>query len=306
MSALVALLATAALGQVKLDGADISKGLVVSGGAKVVGKSIAVNGGQAKLSAANQKALDAQIAGKPFALVVSLKDAGTGDTTALALGPLKLNRKAGAWSVAAGAGTVALGKPVAGSLKAVVVADGSMIRAFQNGRIAGMAPYSAGASAPLAIGTPKGGKNPWKGSILDLQVIPRSLMPQEAMALSQSSVATGKSAVVEAELVALTPVPEPKDVLPYKHALITHEYKIVSIKSGGLAGVQAGTTVRVARWGIIGGQKTAIATLKKGAKVTLNLDFFKDHPEIEREFTVDKLSDNFDAPYLYDTDKPGA
>jgi hypothetical protein len=129
-------------------------------------------------------------------------------------------------------------------------------------------------------------------------------MPQEALTLSQSSTVAGKAATVEAELVGLTAVPEPKDVLPYKHALITHEYKILSVKNGGLDGVQAGTTVRVVRWGIIGGQKTAIATLKKGAKVTMNLEWFKDHREIANEFTVDKLADNFDAPFLYDIDKP--
>jgi len=80
----------------------------------------------------------------------------------------------------------------------------------------------------------------------------------------------------------------------------------VSIKSGGLTGVKPGSIVRVARWGIINGQKTGIASLTKGATVTLKLEWFKDHPEVEREFTVDKLADNFDAPYLYDIEKPGA
>lgn len=305
MSAVLALLTAVTLaGPFKVDGADLSKSLVAAGGAKVTANAIAVNGGQVSLNAAAQKTLAGQISGKPFALVVSLKDAGTGDTTALAVGPLKLGRKAGGWTVSAGAASVALGK-AGGAMKAVMVADGSMVRVFRDGKIAGVAPYSAGASSPLTVGTPKGGKNPWKGTILDLQVIPRSLMPQEAQTLSQSSTAVaGKAATVEAELVALTPVPEPKDVLPYKHALITHEYKILSVKSGGLDGVQAGTTVRVVRWGIIGGQKTAISTLKKGAKVTMSLEWFKDHQEIAREFTVDKLADNFDAPFLYDVDKP--
>lgn len=305
MSALLALLTTVAAfaGPVSLDGADLSKSLVATGGAKIGAKAIALNGGQVTLNAASQKTLASQISGKPFALVISLKDVGAGDTTALAVGPLKLGRKAGAWSVSAGAASVALGK-AGGALKAVIVADGSMVRVFKDGKIAGVASYSGAASAPLTLGTPKGGKNPWKGSVQDLQIIPRSLMPQEAMTLSQSSVAGGKAAQVEAELTGLTVVPEPKDVLPYKHALIAHEYKILSIKSGGLSGVQPGTVVRVVRWGIISGQKTAISTLKKGAKVTLNLEFFKDHPEIEREFTVDKLSDNFDAPFLYDVDKP--
>jgi hypothetical protein len=304
MSTILALLTAVTLaGPFKVDGADLSKSLVVAGGAKVSASAIAVNGGQVTLNATAQKSLASQIAGKPFALVVSLKDAGTGDTTALSVGPLKLGRKAGAWSLSAGAASVALGK-AGGPLKAVVVADGSMVRVFRDGKIAGVASYTAGASSPLVVGTPKGGKNPWKGTVLDLQVIPRSLMPQEALTLSQSSTVSGKAAVVEAELVGLTAVPDPKDVLPYKHALITHEYKILNVKSGGLDGVQAGTTVRVVRWGIIGGQKTAIASLKKGAKVTMNLEWFKDHKEIEREFTVDKLADNFDAPFLYDVDKP--
>jgi hypothetical protein len=300
MSALLALVAVSALaGPFKVDGADLSKDLVASGGAKVGAAGIALNGGRVALKPARQKALDAQIAGKPFAVVVSLKEVGTAAGTALSVGPLKLTRKADGWYVAAGDGTISLGKASAGALKAVVLSDGSMIRAFRDGKIAGVASFTAKGSAPLALG-------PWKGTILDLEILPRSLMPQEAMTLSQSSQVEGKAAVVEAELVQFTKVPEPKEVLPYKHALIVQEYRILSVTSGGMAGVKPGAKIRVKRWGIISGAKTGIATLTKGAKVTLNLERIEDHPEIEREFTVDKLPDDFDTPYLYDTTRPGA
>jgi hypothetical protein len=293
--------AAAAGTPVKIDGEAVGK-LVLSGGAKIAGPALSVNGGLAKLAPAEQKALDEQIKGQPFALLVELKDATAGNATALTLGPLKFGKKAGNWFVSAGDGTVQLGKAAAGTLKAVVVADGSNLRAFKAGKAAGFAAYSSTVHAPLTIGGTAGQK--WKGTLLQLDIIPRSIMPQAAVAMSKIEMANSTPITLDAELVAATVVPDPKSVLPYKHALVTQDYKVVSIASGGVEGVEPGVVIRVARWGIINGKKTSIATLKKGAKVILTLGRVEDFPSLEREFTVDKLPDNFDAPYLIDAERP--
>lgn len=109
-----------------------------------------------------------------------------------------------------------------------------------------------------------------------------------------------KQTTIEAELVNLTVVPEPKDVSPYRDALITHEYKVLTVKSGHLDKVDAGSIIRVARWGILASQKTSIANLKKGDRIELVLERYSDHPSLEHFFTKDELPDNFAAPFLYD------
>lgn len=302
MNTLLSFLMLSALaGPVQIDGKDAGA-LSLKGGAKLAGGALALNGGSASLSAAKQKALDGQIKGKSFALVVNLKDSGAGDALALSVGPLKLQKKAGTWQATAGTGSISLGR---GSMKLVLTADGGSLRAYKNGKAAGFAAYSASAYSPLVIGAPKGSKTPFKGSILELNVIPRSLMPGTAMSMSESSEAVDTTATIQAQLVNFTPVPAPNDVLPYKHALITQEYKVVSVVKGNLEGVTPGAIIRVARWGIIGGKKTEVANQKKGDTVTLTVGMFDKYPEVATEFTVDKLPENFDAPYLYDPVRPG-
>lgn len=301
MNTYLAYLALSALaGPVQIDGKDTK--VILAGGAKLSGGSLALNGGNAILPWGVQRSLDTQIKGKPFAVVVSLKDATSGDATAVTVGPITLLKKAGSWTAKAGSGVITLG-PATG-MKLVLTADGSSLRAYKNGRAAGFASYSAAPYAKVALGSPKGTKGPWKGSILEFNVIPRSLMPAAAQTLSQSSEVRDVITTVKAELVQFTVVPEPKDVLPYKHALITQEYKILGVSEGSVEGVTVGATVRIARWGIIGGQKTSLANMKKGDVVNLKVGLFENFPQVATEFTVDKLPENFDAPYLFDTEKP--
>lgn len=109
---------------------------------------------------------------------------------------------------------------------------------------------------------------------------------------------------VQLKLHNLTPEPTPEQVLPYKHALVTHEYEVLDVVNGAMAHITRGSMLRVARWGILAGKQTAIASMKVGDTCRLTLELFSKHPELERQFTVDSLPEDYDLPYLLDVTKP--
>jgi hypothetical protein len=115
-----------------------------------------------------------------------------------------------------------------------------------------------------------------------------------------SAVAT-KSTVVVADVTAITTVPEPSSILPYRHAIVTEEYKVVEVKSGHIDKVDIGKLIRVARWGVVNGQKTDVSGTRVGDRILLTLELYSDHPDLEHYYTVDTLPDNFSLPYLLDT-----
>ncbi len=109
--------------------------------------------------------------------------------------------------------------------------------------------------------------------------------------------------VVKAKLVAMTPTPLPKDILPYKHALITHKYLILDVLKGYKIAANKDDNLLVARWGIISAKQTALANMKVGDECELTLENFKDHPDLEHQYTVDALTDEYDLPYMLDMGK---
>ena len=111
---------------------------------------------------------------------------------------------------------------------------------------------------------------------------------------------TVKRTSITAKVLAITTVPDPSKILPYKHAIVTQEVQVVSVDKGALKGIKKGDKLRIARWGILQGQKTDVAKVKVGDVVKLPLEDYKDHPELERQYTVDTLPESFDLPYLLD------
>lgn len=304
-------------GPLKIDGAKLATADIVTSGAVTVAETgVTIGGGRLTLSEARQKALDTQLANKPLTLLITVVDNAGVDTTALTFGTIRLlekdkgwylvNNPAGAWHQVA-LGIATKGEP----LRFAVVAQDGAAHIFKDGKDVGTFPYKPEAKQALALGSPDGEANPFKGEVKDLDLVPRPLLAEDIAKRYQTTSTTTaqpttnpgpttKSTVIEAELVDLTEVPDPNSILPYKHALIVHEYKVASIKSGNIEGVTTGAIVRVGRWGIVGGKKTDIATLKKGAKVTLTLERFSDHPSLERQYTINKLPENYDVPYLLD------
>ena len=76
---------------------------------------------------------------------------------------------------------------------------------------------------------------------------------------------------------------------------------MVDVKSGHIDKVDIGKLIRVARWGVVNGQKTDVSNTRVGDRILLTLELYSDHPDLEHYYTVDTLPDNFSLPYLLDT-----
>lgn len=330
-----AMLAAAPAGPVKMDGAKLGTTDVVSSGAVTVSdSSVALGGGRLTLSSAKQKMIDDTFTSKPVTILLSVVDTANSDGTVFSVGTLHLMEKDKGWYVVNNPGTewhqVAAGIATKGApLKIAIVSVDGTAHVYSGGKELGNMPFQPVGEQPLVIGSPEGEATPFKGEIRQLEIVSKPLKTDEiAMHFSTPATtptttpSTGggaptttptapqtsetKTTEVQLQLVDLTTVPDPQSILPYKHALVVHEYKVVSINSGYIKGVDNGATIRVARWGVVGGKKTDVANAKKGDTVTLKLERFSDHPSLANQYTVDDLPSNYKAPYVLDTTTAGA
>jgi hypothetical protein len=83
---------------------------------------------------------------------------------------------------------------------------------------------------------------------------------------------------ITARLRRAGPVPSPKAILPYRHALSVTEYDIVEVRTGTY-GQQA---IRVAHW-VIRDSRVIAGGRKPGDTVSLTVDLYGAHPELEGE-----------------------
>jgi hypothetical protein len=112
------------------------------------------------------------------------------------------------------------------------------------------------------------------------------------------------SAEVEVELLAASRLPGGAEIAPCTQALVAHEYRVLSIRKGELAGVKPGETIRVFHVGRIyawGSRTTPWAEAKKGKVYRLALQRLADHPEAKGYyFMADELPQSPAIPYYYD------
>jgi len=147
---------------------------------------------------------------------------------------------------------------------------------------------SAGGYTPIRFAM-----NNWRGQFEYLAFYNRFIEEDEAAknaAVVAADLAKRKPmdrVVVDARLVAKTPAPEPKDMMPYRSALVVYEYAVQKVKDG--KAIKDGQVVRVAHWGVRDLKKTPAAERAIGATVPLTLERFADHPELEGEFMRDDL-----------------
>lgn len=85
--------------------------------------------------------------------------------------------------------------------------------------------------------------------------------------------------VVVAEPIEPAPVPTPREILPYRRALVVARYRILEIVTGRYDG----DTIAAAHWAILDGQVLPGAARRPGARVRLVLEPFDAHPELEGE-----------------------
>ena len=101
---------------------------------------------------------------------------------------------------------------------------------------------------------------------------------------------------VQATLIAKSKIPEPREMTPYRNALIVNEYNVEKV----LKGTYAGKTIRVAQWGMLDLKPTPLAAQAPGTSVKLVLETFADHDELVPELISDTLKEDFDLKLYTD------
>ena len=135
--------------------------------------------------------------------------------------------------------------------------------------------------------------NNWRGTFEYLAFYNRFIEEDEAAknaAVVAADLAQRKPmdrVVVDARLVAKTPAPEPKNMMPYRSALVVCEYAVLKVKEG--QAVKDGQILRVAHWGVRDLKQTPVADRAVGTTFPLTLERFEDRPELEAEFMRDDL-----------------
>lgn len=85
--------------------------------------------------------------------------------------------------------------------------------------------------------------------------------------------------VVVGEPLEPAPVPAPREILPYRRALVVVRYRILEV----VAGRYEGEIVEAAHWAILDGQVLPGAVRRPGARFRLVLEPYDAHPELEGE-----------------------
>jgi hypothetical protein len=158
------------------------------------------------------------------------------------------------------------------------------------------------ALVPIEIGKP-----PFKGTIIGVVAYTRELSADElfvngkaAQSMAKALFADTAKATVEAELTAITPVPDLERIRPYRSALLAEEYKVIRVVSGRMSALKPGTKIRVLRYGIKAGEKTALKDAKLGDHATMPLQLYDPDSKISREFRVDDLEPDITTPIFVD------
>ena len=139
-------------------------------------------------------------------------------------------------------------------------------------------------------------RNNWRGTFEYLAFYNRFIEEDEAaknaaaVAAELAQRTTLPRIEVQATLIAKSKIPDPREMAPYRHALIVNEYSVDKV----LKGTYAGKTIRVAQWGMLDLKPTPLAAQEPGASVKLVLENFADHDELVPELISDTLKEDFD------------
>ena len=145
---------------------------------------------------------------------------------------------------------------------------------------------------------------PWRGKLEGVAIFSRAIDAKQVAgdyAEYAKRIAARKPIVqvtIHGTLAAKSRVPDPRDIAPYHSALVVHEYDVAEV----LAGAYAHKKVRVARWGLVRGKKTAATRAKTGERREIVLEKLSDHPELAGELVTDTLADNFDLDRYVEAD----
>jgi hypothetical protein len=111
--------------------------------------------------------------------------------------------------------------------------------------------------------------------------------------------ATAGRLVVNVRLTRPGPIPTPKAILPYRHALVVNEYEILAV----VQGASAERRIHIAQWAIRDGRVLAGARKSAGATFTLTVERYDAHAELEGERLISDIAVS-SLPLYYDVGRP--
>lgn len=183
-----------------------------------------------------------------------------------------------------------------------IVSEAGGLSVSVNGKAFGQSVSGGKAAYPIEVGL-----DPFKGTFAGVAAYIRALSVDEQVAndtavreKSKALFADTLKVKVEGEMTASTPVPELERIRPYRSALIAEEYKVVRIVSGRNSSIKPGMKIRIFRYGIKAGEKTAVKDAKVGSHATMLIQGFDSDVKFGREFHVDDLEPDITIPLFVD------
>jgi hypothetical protein len=151
----------------------------------------------------------------------------------------------------------------------------------------------------LLFGDEWDGARDWAGTLEKLAIFNRVLPPAEVAQHYQShrerlaKRTAPARAVVDAKLLAVSPVPDPKVIAPYLRALVVNEYLVEKAVEGSCPAQK----ILVAEWGVMDRQ-TLPSDRAVGKSYRLALEKFDEHRELQPEKLVMDI-DELELPLYY-------
>jgi hypothetical protein len=179
-----------------------------------------------------------------------------------------------------------------------IVRQQRTVHFYVNGKANGQPLAIAEQSYPVEVGN-----DPFKGTIVGVAAYARELSTDE---LDTNDKAVHEHAkplfadtlkvTVEGQMTAFTPIPELERIRPYRSALLAEEYKVIRIVSGRNSSIKPGMKIRIFRYGIKAGEKTAVKDAKVGGRATMVIQGYDSDPKFGREFQVNDLEPDITIP----------
>ncbi len=116
--------------------------------------------------------------------------------------------------------------------------------------------------------------------------------------LDRSPGQASSTVVLTARAVRSAVVPTPRDILPYRHALVAIPFEVLEV----VEGTYEFPTVLVAWWAIRDGEILPDAARSAGSIRQLTLGRYDDHPELEGQRLL-MQTDDYTLPLYYDSDR---
>ena len=160
----------------------------------------------------------------------------------------------------------------------------------------------------LSIGGQTGDATAWWGEVDRLAIYSRALENKEVVSnykASRKAVASRSrpsQVRLRGKLTATSQIPSAAEIAPYVDALVVNEYEVLEV----LFGKYRPDRVRVAQWGLISKAPQAIAGITPGTEVSMSLEPFLDHPELENDPLRDTLAEDFDMDLYLDVSMPAS